>query len=238
MLVHALDYASAGFPVLPLARRGKVPVTAHGKNDATTDPDAIRAWWSAYPLRNIGIRPPEGVLVLDVDPRAGGNLETLGPLPETWTAVTGGGGWHLWFRCPGRIRGRLGNTSGVDIKSHTGYVVVPPSIHPSGTAYTWLNHTRIQALPERLKFRAQIRFPDTTRLFRHDGVRDGEGLVGYVRRAQPGHRNQALFWAASRAYRERANQKLLDDLVAAASDIGLPHNEIHRTMRSAQQRSH
>ncbi|HUH68486.1 MAG TPA: bifunctional DNA primase/polymerase, partial [Mycobacterium sp.] len=46
---------------------------------------------------------PAGLIVVDVDPRAGGHdelahlLNRHGPLPATWTTETGSGGWHLWF---------------------------------------------------------------------------------------------------------------------------------------------
>jgi len=232
MLSCALAYAGAGYAVLPLAARGKAPVTAHGKDDATVDPTVIRAWWTTDPWCNIGIRLPAGVVVLDVDPRAGGRPETLGRFPATWTAATGGGGWHVWFRFDGEVRGRLAGAVGVDIKSHTGYVVVPPSVHPSGKRYRWINEASIGPLPEHL--RAAVARP-AIRPFPGDRGTSGVGLLRYVERAQPGHRNSALFWAAARAYAEGADRKLLHDLVVAAAGIGLSAQEIERTMRSAEQ---
>src|SRR5699024_803274 len=75
MLEHALKYAADGLAVFPLVPRTKRPATAHGKDDATLGADQIRAWWTATPDANIAARPPEGVVVLDVDPRHGGTLE-------------------------------------------------------------------------------------------------------------------------------------------------------------------
>ncbi len=84
-----------------------------------------------------------GVVVLDVDPRNGGDealaaLETRhGPLPATWRVLTGGGGEHVFFRHPGNpvnnAKGRLG--PGLDLKADGGYVVAPPSEHMSGQRY-------------------------------------------------------------------------------------------------------
>ena len=136
MLDHALGYAANGLPVFPLIPGTKRPATAHGKDDATTDETQIRAWWTATPNANIAVRVPDWAVVLDVDTRNGGTLEALAPLPDTLTFHTGGGGWHLWFDRPdGDLRGQLDGIPGVDIKTNTGYVVMPPSVHPNGERY-------------------------------------------------------------------------------------------------------
>lgn len=137
----ALKYAEAGYSVFPVGT-DKKPLTRNGFHGATTDEGQIRTWWRRHPTANIGLRPPEGVVILDVDPRHGGTetmalLATeLGELPRGPVALTGGGGQHLWlaldggpFRSPG---------TGIDVKTHdSGYVVVPPSIHQSGKPYRW-----------------------------------------------------------------------------------------------------
>jgi hypothetical protein len=81
-----------------------------------------------------------GLLVLDVDPRHGGDdsVADLPPLPPTREAATGGGGRHLYYRAGVKIRcsaGRLG--PGLDVRGEGGYVVAPPSVHPSGQLYRW-----------------------------------------------------------------------------------------------------
>jgi hypothetical protein len=92
--------------------------------------------------------------VLDVD-KCHGGLETLWslpPLPDTVTALTGGGGLHIWFkavdalqdvRAPAlRVSGL--DRSGIDIKGlQNGYVVASPSLHKSGKAYAWEASSRI-----------------------------------------------------------------------------------------------
>jgi hypothetical protein len=234
-LLHALAYAGAGLAVLPLVSGGKVPLCRNGLHDATTDPDVIRGWWGQNPLANIGVRPPRGVVVLDVDPRSGGTLEALGPLPVTWTARTGGGGWHIWFQFPGPVRGKLDRAPGVDIKSNSGYVVVPPSVHPSGRNYEWLNNARIASLPSHLSER--VRVPPIRRWMSSSvAVGSCDGLVRFVATAQPGERNRCLFWAACRAFESGGDPVLLAQLADAASAVGLSGMEIERTVRSAERR--
>lgn len=143
---YALFYAWMGWPVLAVANRGKAPLTKHGVKDATTDPAVIRHWWKQWPDANIGIAMGQvaGVWCLDIDPRNGGDasldalIDRLGLLPDTIEALTGGGGRHIIFRYPDGTRiPKRKLADGIDLISDGGYILVEPSIHPSGTAYTW-----------------------------------------------------------------------------------------------------
>ena len=61
-----------------------------------------------------------------------------GRLPPTREVITGGGGRHLWFKYTGPIQSTTGKIApGIDTRGDGGYVIVPPSIHPSGRAYEW-----------------------------------------------------------------------------------------------------
>lgn len=168
MLQEALNLASAGWPVFPLVRRDKYPAIGaahaqgtverktcrgecgrpgHGLWDASTDPGRIEQMWAGRPFSNIGIALPEHTMVIDTDPRNGGDValdlleDRYGELPATLTVASGrgDGGLHRYFARPaGRITDRLLG-DGIDVKAHGGYVVSPPSIHPdSGLEYTWL----------------------------------------------------------------------------------------------------
>jgi hypothetical protein len=145
----ALDLADRRWLVIPCEPHGKRPLTLHGVNDATSSPDTIRGWWSRWPDANIGVATGRvsGLVVLDVDPRNGGaeslaRLQTEhGSLPRTPTALTGGGGAHYLFAHPGagevRCRNGLPGYPGIDLKGDGGYVVAPPSTHPTGRPYSW-----------------------------------------------------------------------------------------------------
>lgn len=128
---------------------GKTPVTLHGCKDATTDPVQIARWWGNGSTYNVAIATGHGLVVLDVD--ADHNVgkygdETLaelerkyGPLPETWTCLTGGGGAHYYFQCDDpALTVAVGFAPGLDYRGAGGYVIAPPSIHPTtGRAYEW-----------------------------------------------------------------------------------------------------
>ena len=146
----AVDYIKMGLAVFPLEERGKRPKTKNGCKDATVDAAQIKAWWQQWPEANIGIATGSRsgnifVIDLDIDENKGiDGYHTLedwqrenGNFPETWTALTGRGGYHLYFKGDSEVRNRAGIVDGVDVRGEGGYVVAPPSIHSNGNRYEW-----------------------------------------------------------------------------------------------------
>lgn len=95
------------------------------------------------------------LVVVDVD----GTIDDFKALdlPDTRTVLTGGGGYHFFYRT-GRepASSGIGVTPGIDIKADGGFVVLPPSRHISGLRYEWLNHAKltkidVSQLPARAK---------------------------------------------------------------------------------------
>jgi len=153
---RTLSLAAEGWLVFPLQPRSKLPYPhMRGFLDATTDAEQIRRWLSVPGAEqsNIGLRPPAGVIVVDVDPRSNG-METLraleathGGFPDTLTASTGGGGLHAYFRVPAELSWPKQLGGGIDIKGENGYVVAPPSVHESGRRYEWVKSLPIADAP-------------------------------------------------------------------------------------------
>ena len=235
LLGAALDLGPvAGLPVLPCEPGGKRPLTDHGKDDATTDAEVIRSWWARWPHANVAVRPVPGTVVLDVDTRNGGDrsLAALvaehGRLPRTLVARTGGGGAHIWLAAPGPFRSRL--AEGIDVKTHTGYVIAPPSVHASGARYTW--HTLAPTAPAPAWVRTLLA-PPPVRVQEGGHTPTGSitGLVEWVARLGEGNRNHGLFWACRRAV--EAGTHDLAPLVTAACRAGLSPHEAERTAMSA-----
>lgn len=145
----AADYIGRGLAVIPLRRGQKVPATPHGINDWSDNPDQVPIWWGMEPWANVGIvtgQPSGGVFAIDLDVHdpAHSGIDTLrdweavhGELPETWEQVTGSGGRQLFYRASRRVRNSANGELGVDIRGDGGFVVAPPSIHPSGEPYEW-----------------------------------------------------------------------------------------------------
>jgi len=96
--------------------------------------------------KNIGVRLRNVDLVLDVDPRHGGNesLERLaaelGIDFADWPIVwTGSGGRHIYMKKPDdvRVAGKVPGHNGIDVKTVGGFVVSSGSVHANGAAYRW-----------------------------------------------------------------------------------------------------
>jgi len=149
---HAVAATVAGWEVFPISRT-KVPMEKappDGKGGfytASADPEKARERWTRYPSANIGMRPPAWLVVVDIDPRKGGDVawsafeQRHSPVATltVWSG-RGDGGRHLYFQHPGgHLKSNLNDVcEGIDIKGHNGLVVFPPSIHAAtGLPYRW-----------------------------------------------------------------------------------------------------
>ena len=152
MIDFALQYAGRGWRVFPVGQNKKPLIK--WKEGATVSPSVIESWWSPthgrWPHANIGIATgtPSGICVVDIDSPAAlgrflakhGNDWAKHPVPPTAVVCTGRG-WHLYVDLdPGRVvkcSVGKGDEEGIDIRGEGGYVLAPPSIHPSGRIYEW-----------------------------------------------------------------------------------------------------
>ena len=139
-LDSALDFAEKGWHVLPIRPKAKEPLgklARFGHLSATTDKDILMNWFDQAPNMNIGIAcEMSGLVVIDIDYR---NLTK-----ESWRyakllyadtlIVETGDGVHLYFKAPQGLSLPAKLDDGIDVK-YRGYVVAPPSVHPTGKVY-------------------------------------------------------------------------------------------------------
>lgn len=142
LVEYARSYAEAGWPVLPLVPREKRPLTKHGLLDASTDPATVEAWWAHDPEANIGLRTGVAFDVIDLDgPEAIQSLHASErEIAGTGPVSTTGKGWHYLVQVTGARNG-ANLLPKVDFRGQNGYIVAPPSIHPSGLQYRWVRDT-------------------------------------------------------------------------------------------------
>jgi hypothetical protein len=144
--VHRL--AALGWRLFPCAPRDKVPLLKGWPRLASSELTTIRRWGTQYPACNWAVLcgADSRVWVLDVDGEDGSaSLRSLiAQHGDYWTrtlAVTTARGQHLYFSYPSTgvtIRnsaGKLG--AGLDVRGDSGYVLIPPSVHPTGALYQW-----------------------------------------------------------------------------------------------------
>jgi hypothetical protein len=250
----ALGYLERGWAVLPVAPRGKVPLTRHGLLDASHDRAQVEAWWRRRPDANIGVAtgPPSGLLVVDLDGREGlgswARLEARHGPVLTLEAMTGGGGVHLVYGYPagvnlGNSAGRLG--PGIDSRGRGGYVLVAPSVHPSGRRYAWTGRgeTPIAQAPPWLVELLRPPPPRPVPAVRREWQPGDDqrqlarfnGLLDVMARARPRQRNNQLYWCACRLREllaEGAPPEWVELLVDAGVATGLGEAEVRRTITS------
>jgi hypothetical protein len=157
MLNAALNYAARGWKVFPLMPRDKRPPRrSNGFKDGTTNPATIRRWFGSDEPYNIGVCTglmSGGLFVFDTDGETGEvNKRVLeqdhGRFPATLMCETGNG-IHYWFHTQTELRGSASRiAANIDIRCDGGYVVAPPSIHPNGKRYRWLNDLPLAAVPQ------------------------------------------------------------------------------------------
>lgn len=142
-----LRTAARGFRLFPVEASGKRPLIPEWPEKATCDAETLSAWQRRYAGCNWGLAcgPSSDVFVLDVDGDEGAAAlrELCSTYGEEWletlTVVTGRGR-HLYFEYPtgAVVRNSASKLArSLDIRGDGGYVLIPPSIHPTGAAYAW-----------------------------------------------------------------------------------------------------
>jgi putative DNA primase/helicase len=242
---------------------GKHPIV-RGWQRSQANERTIRARWTTWPSANVGLVTggPGRLVVLDVDGDDGRQSlthleEEHGPLPETLTSATGGGGEQRLFHLPDdRHLDAIGNSvsklgAGLDVRASGGQIVVAPSLHRSGRRYRWLNQAAPADLPDWLygliaeHTRPAVAWPPAVRP-RPDRLRRyGEAALtrgaAIIATAKTGTRNATLFREAVSLAELVAGEVLPEDrvrreLTAAARAVGLRSFEIRMTLVSAFRR--
>lgn len=262
-LTEALKYTAIGWQVFPCAEGGKVPAIkgGHGVKDATLAQPQLREWALEYPGSNIGLacgEPSGGIVVVDVDPRSGGDSSLAGlalkgrAFPHGPHSKTGNGGQHLFFRYDGKLsnsKGRMG--AGIDIRATGGYVVAPPSwLKPSdsgnGGRYEWIVSPFEAPVPRLPIWMSELLKPREAKPYVPpktfaEGAERIAHLADFASRAPSGQRNMSTFWAACRAAEVvldgKANKHaVMERLRSAGQMSGLSPDEVERAIQNAMDR--
>lgn len=169
---HALEYLRAGLHLLALSGKRPNPVyhehwdwqnSIHGLPETEEQYDALGRVFSGS-TTGIAILIPEHFLVADVDSEvaAGLFMELAGELPHVPTSRTKNG-LHLWFYAPGAAGSVWLGDRALLFKGYGGYVVAPPSAHPDGGRYEWIEPlvadgrlVGLEPLPQKIADRMRV----------------------------------------------------------------------------------
>jgi len=242
----SLQYLRDGFSIFPTEPKSKRPAIINGGR-LRWEPfqgrkptiEELEAWFSQD---GVGIavvcgKVSGGLIVLDFD---GQNFALISTefeekFPEiayqTRRVMTGSGKLHIWLRCPNspeeltRIEWKfldLGDAA-VELRANGHYVLAPPSLHPSGKPYRFLNDKPILEIPwdkmeeiiawfdnrgkrtvggqnlrQTQKIQDASRMGETVCRMGEENIRKAAEyyLKGALAVAKPGNRNDTGFWLA------------------------------------------
>ncbi len=148
-------YVKAGLNVIPLKERGKIPVVKEWR-PLVEQPLAINELNNIYrenPKLNIGIimgANSGGLVVIDIDHSPPEELVFLIAQNPT-VAVQTGRGRHYYYRSKQRLPNLKFDWG--ELRAKNLYVVAPPSVHPSGMEYRFLDNCgldQISKIPDEL----------------------------------------------------------------------------------------
>ncbi len=155
ILAIAREYAAQAWSIIPQKSGDKKPrVRWKAFQETQPSESQITDWWTRF--LNDGIclilGSVSGIVAVDVDSLDAERVffELLGGEPKTRKTLSGSkkpGKAHYLFRCPDFPTAAKFTPlhKALEFRGHGGYVVLPPSVHPSGNRYEWADPTVVIA---------------------------------------------------------------------------------------------
>lgn len=137
----ALEWHRNGYSVFPIQHGGKRPLVRWSAYaDAPASVPQLLRWFRGDSNMAVACGGKKHLTVVDFDTQSGYykmlarvNDDIRGIIDRTYKVKTGRG-LHVYFNVESRSRKNVEEK--IDIKGDGGYVLVPPSLHPSGSVYT------------------------------------------------------------------------------------------------------
>ncbi len=228
-----MAYHRAGYWPIPIRHASKLPHIQWKEYQKQAPSEVeVRHWWTKWPDAGIGLitGKESGLLVFDADTPAGETLIEsldLDPCPQATT----GRGRHFYLLYPPdeTIPNQSRASEGWDIKGDGGYVVAPPSIHPTGAQYEWFagteqlprpypNRSALQRLSTPIESIKRTANPPSTSMAANSRITEGQrnttlaSIAGALRHR--GKSEEEIGTALEVVNRERCHPPLDDKEVA------------------------
>ena len=237
ILKYANEYLDSGWSVLPVKPEEKRPYMTNWLqyNRTRVQKNVMENWFTNLTGAGIGIVTGKisNLVVLDVESYCPTPIEELlKKYPTQMVSRTGSGGYHLFYQYPthvAHVGNRVGLFDGIDLRADGGFIVLPPTIHPSGGRYEWISRGIPGAFPySLLDVQAQPKA-------------QGDGwITETLRGVSEGGRNDACARLAGYFFKKGMNADIVEALLIEwneRNDPPLPINEIRTTIKSIE-RSH
>ena len=231
---QAAEYVDSGWSVLPVRPEEKRPyMTNWLQYTKTRAPKAmVEAWFNNLSGAGVGVVTGKisNMVVLDVEHDCPFPIEELlKKYPTQMIAKSGGGGYHLFYQYPTnipRVSNRVRIFDGADLRADGGFIVLPPTMHPSGNRYEWVKRGPLGAFPVALlELQAQTKV-------------QGEGwITEALRGVSEGGRNDTCARLAGYFFKKGMNYDIVEALLLdwnERNEPPLPVNEVRSTIKSIE----
>lgn len=230
----AVEYVNTGWSVLPVRPDEKRPFMSnwlqYTKTRATLE--TVNNWFTQ--LKNAGVGVVTGkisnMVVLDIENDCPYPIEEiLKKYPTQMVSRSGSGGYHLFYQYPQnipRVSNRVRIFDGADLRADGGFIVLPPTKHPSGGYYEWVQRGALGAFPLALLD------------LKSETATNNEGwITETLRGVSEGGRNDACARLAGYFFKKGINYDVVESLLLEwneRNDPPLPIREVRATIKSIE----
>lgn len=231
------DYIDFGWSILPVKPEEKRPYMTNWLQYTKTRASREMAenWFNT--LTGAGVGAVTGkisnIIVLDVENYCPTPIEEiLKKYPTQLISRTGSGGYHLFYQYPQnvtKVANRVRIFEGADLRADGGFIVLPPTRHPSGGKYEWVQRGTPMAFPLAL---LDLESKPT--------VQNEGWITEALRGVSEGGRNDTCARLAGYFFKKGMNYDIVEALILdwnERNDPPLPTHEIRTTIKSIE-RSH
>lgn len=152
------EYIGSGWNILPVKPDEKRPYMTNWLQYTKSKPpkEKVKEWFLALSGAGVGVVTGRvsNMVVLDVESYCPTPIEKLLEMyPTQMYSRTGSGGYHLFYQYPmsmPKVSNRVRLMEGVDLRADGGFIVLPPTLHPSGNRYQWVKRGPLGTFPKSL----------------------------------------------------------------------------------------
>lgn len=233
----ALEYVDNGWSVLPVKPEDKRPYMTNWLQytRVRANKQSVANWFNSLTGAGIGVVTGRisNMVVLDIESDCPYPIEDiLKKYPTQMYSRTGSGGYHLFYQYPTnvpRVANRVGIFERADLRADGGFIVLPPTIHPSGGRYEWIKTGALGAFPlALLDLQSQPK------------VQNEGWITEALRGVSEGGRNDACARLAGYFFKKGINSDIVESLLLEwneRNDPPMPVHEVRTTIKSIE-RSH
>ncbi len=231
------SYVDSGWSILPVKPEEKRPYMTNWLQymRVKATQKQVDNWFNNLAGAGVGVVTGKisNIVVLDVESYCKTPIEELlKKYPTQLIARSGSGGWHLYYQYPtgiSKVSNRVGIFEGADLRGDGGFIVLPPTRHPNGGVYEWVQKGIPGTFPLAL---LDIESKPT--------VQNEGWIVEALRGVSEGGRNDTCARLAGYFFKKGMNSDIVEALLLEwneRNDPPLPVKEVRTTLKSIE-RSH